>query len=109
MTVHQLKLNKSWNNDPKVSSKSDTEWPQTKKIHLSESESRPQPQQQILWNDLKRVCYTKHPKNMSELKKFYEKEWFKMTPEHYAGLVHSYWKHVFKWQRFHNFGHLKDL
>lgn len=45
---------------------------------------------EILWNNLKREIHTRHPKIMAELKQFCEEEWFKVPPEHSAGVINSY-------------------
>lgn len=80
LSVHQLKLNRSWvmqqDNDPKHRSKSTTEWLQQKKIRLLEwpSQSPDLNPIEMLWHDLKRAVHTRHPKNIAELKQFCKEE-----------------------------------
>jgi hypothetical protein len=49
---------------------------------------------ELLWHDLKRAVYTRHPKDIAELKQFCEEEWSKIPPEHCAGLICNYGKHL---------------
>ena len=91
--VHQVKHNKSWvmqqDNDPKHRSKSTTEWLQQKKIRLlgwpGQSPDR---------NPTSTRFHTRHPKNIAELKQFCEDEWSKVPPDHCAGLIRNYRKHL---------------
>uniref|UniRef100_A0A803JRB2 Tc1-like transposase DDE domain-containing protein n=1 Tax=Xenopus tropicalis TaxID=8364 RepID=A0A803JRB2_XENTR len=75
-SVHQLKLSRRWvlqqDNDPMHRSKSTTEWLKQKKIRLLEWPSqRPDLNLiEMLWHDLKKAIYTRHPKNIAELKQF---------------------------------------
>jgi transposase len=73
-------------------SKSTTEWLQQKKIHLLElpSQSPDLNQIEMQWYDLKRAVYTRHPKNIAELKQFYKEEWSKIPPDHCAGLIRNH-------------------
>ena len=98
LSVRQLKLNRSWvmkqDNDPKHRSKSTTEWLQQKKICLLEwpSQSPDLNPIEMMWHDLKRAVHTRHPKNIVELKQFCKEEWFKIPPDHCAGLIRNYVK-----------------
>ena len=76
-------------NDPKLSSKSTTEWRQQKKIRLLEwpSQSPDLNPIEMLWHDLKRAVHTRHPKNFAELKQFSNEEWSKIPPDRCAGLI----------------------
>ena len=49
---------------------------------------------EMLWNDLKRVVHTRHPKNISELKQFCKEEWSKIPPDRCAGLIRNYIKRL---------------
>uniref|UniRef100_A0A803J9K4 Transposase Tc1-like domain-containing protein n=1 Tax=Xenopus tropicalis TaxID=8364 RepID=A0A803J9K4_XENTR len=83
-SVHQLKLSRRWvfqqDNNPKHRRKSTTEW---KKIHLLEwpSQSPDLNPIEMLWHDLKKAIYTRHPKNIAELKQFCKEEWSRITPD----------------------------
>ena len=49
---------------------------------------------EVLWHDIKRAVYTRHPKNIAELKQFCEEEWSKIPPDHCAGLIRNYRKRL---------------
>jgi hypothetical protein len=49
---------------------------------------------EMLWHDLKRVVHTRHPKNIVEMKQFCKEEWSKLSPDHCAGLICNYIKHL---------------
>lgn len=42
----------------------------------------------MLWGDIRRAIYTRHPKKVTEIKEIYKKEWRKIP----HGLIHNYKK-----------------
>ena len=100
LSVHQLKLNRSWvmqkDNDPKHRSKITTELLQQKKIRLLEwpSQSPDLNPIDMLWHDLKKAVHTRHLKNIAELKQFCKEEWSKIPPDRCAGLILNYRKRL---------------
>ena len=63
----------------------------SKSIHLLEwpSQSPDLNLIEMLWHDLKRAVYTRHPKNIAELKQFCIEGWSKIPPDRCAGLIHN--------------------
>ncbi len=85
-SVCDLKLKRTWvmqqDNDPKLTSKSTSEWLKKNKIKVLEwpSQSPDLNMIEMLWLDLKQSFHAWKPSNVAELKQFC-KEWAKIAPQ----------------------------
>uniref|UniRef100_A0A8C6VYB8 Transposase Tc1-like domain-containing protein n=1 Tax=Nothobranchius furzeri TaxID=105023 RepID=A0A8C6VYB8_NOTFU len=99
-SVRQIKLKPSWalqqDNDPKLTSKSTSEWLKNNKMKTLEwpSQSPDLNPIEMLWHDLKKAVHARKPSNKAELQQFCKDEWAKIPPERCKRLVASYRKRL---------------
>ncbi len=89
----KLKLKHTWvmqqGNDPKLTSKSTSEWLKKNKSKVLErlSQSPDLNLIEMLWDDLKQSIYARKPSDVAELKQFCKEEWAKTPPQWCERLV----------------------
>ncbi|KAK3515259.1 hypothetical protein QTP70_013040 [Hemibagrus guttatus] len=99
-SVCDLKLKRTWvlqqDNDPKHTSKSNSEWLKKNKMKTLEwpSQSPDLNPIEMLWHDLKKVVHARKPSNVAELQQFCKDEWAKIPPQRCNRLIASYRKRL---------------
>ncbi len=83
-------------NDPKLISKSTSEWLMKNKMKVLEWPSRSPGLNPIemLWHDLKQSIHARKPSNVAELKQFSKEEWAKIPPRRCERHIASYCKRL---------------
>ncbi len=98
LSVCDLKLKHTWvmqqDNDPKLTSKSTSEWLKKNKIKVLEwpNQSPDLNLIEMLWHDLKQSFHAWKPSSVAELKKICKKEWAKIPPQRCERLIASFRK-----------------
>ncbi len=99
-SVCDLKLKRTWvmqqDNDPKLTSKSTSEWLKKNKIKVLEwpSQSLGLNPIEMLWHDIKQSIHAQNPPIVAGLKQFCKEEWDKFHPQQCERLIGSYRKHL---------------
>ncbi len=87
LSVCDLKLKRTWvmqqDNDPKLTSKSTSEWLKKNKIKVLEGPNQSLDLNliEMLWHNLKQSIHARKPSNVAELKQFCKEEWAKIHPQ----------------------------